>query len=65
MRGRETGLQMATRHVAEQEGRIERQLALVARLDGLGISTEAALDFLASMRSLLIEMNAHVARLSQ
>jgi hypothetical protein len=60
---RETELEMATRHVAEQEGRIVRQLAIIARREAHGFPTGDALNFLAEMRKILVEMNEHVSRL--
>jgi hypothetical protein len=65
MPDRETELEMATRHVAEQEGRIKRQLALIARREARGLSTDDTQNFLAEMRKVLAEMTAHVSRLSR
>ncbi|WP_141686834.1 hypothetical protein [Bradyrhizobium sp. LMTR 3] len=59
----ETEIEMARRHVAEQELRIERQRALIARLSAQGHSIEDAEEFLARMVELLDQMRAHVARL--
>ena len=55
---------MADRHVREQIGRIEKQEALVARLQAHGLSTMAALGILADMREFLSQMQAHSARLA-
>jgi hypothetical protein len=59
----ETELEMATRHVAEQEERIVRQETLIERLRKVGASLAAALELLDEMRDLLETMRGHVARL--
>jgi hypothetical protein len=64
MTAAETELEMAVRHVAEQERRIARQEALIERLRKLGVSSDDALGLLASMQDLLETMRDHVARLS-
>jgi len=61
----ETELEMASRHVAEQEGRIIRQEALIERLRKFRVPVAAALRLLNEMRELLVEMRGHVARLSK
>jgi hypothetical protein len=61
----ETELEMAVRHVAEQEERIARQEGLVERLQEIGAPLlDDARDLLAMMRGLLETMRAHVTRLS-
>jgi hypothetical protein len=60
----ETELEMAVRHVAEQEERIARQHLLIERLRKVGVPLEAARDLLGAMQDLLETMRAHVARLS-
>jgi hypothetical protein len=60
----ETHLEMATRHVAEQEGRIVRQDALIGRLRVAGRPIDEAVRLLALMRDLLKTMRADLARLS-
>jgi hypothetical protein len=64
MRAGETELEMEVRHVAEQEGSIARQEALIERLRKAGMPLDAALELLASMRDLLGVMRTHLARLS-
>jgi hypothetical protein len=59
----ETELEMATRHVAEQEQRIARQEVLIERLRNVGAPLDQALDLLVAMQDLLETMRAHVARL--
>ena len=63
MRTDETELEMATRHVAEQEARIARQRVLIDRLRKCGAPLDNALDLLQSMQELLESMRAHVAGL--
>ena len=46
MRGSETKLQMVMRHVREGEVTLFRQVALIARLKGLGLDTDIAEDVL-------------------
>jgi hypothetical protein len=60
----ETELEMAVRHVAEQEQRIARQEALIERLRKVGAPLDRSLELLASMQDFLETMRAHVARLS-
>jgi hypothetical protein len=60
----ETELEMAVRHVAEQEKRIARQEILIERLRKVGAPSDDALGLLAAMQGLLEEMRDHVARLS-
>jgi hypothetical protein len=59
----ETELEVAIRHVAEQEERIARQEAIVERLRQVGAPPDIALGLLASMKDILETMRAHVARL--
>lgn len=59
----ETELEMAVRHVAEQENRIARQEVLIERLRKVGAPSDDALGLLAAMQDLLETMRAHVARL--
>ena len=60
----ETELEMAGRHVAEQEERIARQEVLIEHLRNVGVPSDDALGLLGSMHNLLEVMRAHVARLS-
>jgi hypothetical protein len=60
----ETELEMALRHVAEQEKRIARQKVLIEHLRKVGVPPDDALGLLGSMQHLLETMRAHVARLS-
>jgi hypothetical protein len=56
---------MCIRHVAEQEGRISRQEALIERLrESRSVLLNDALRLLAEMHDLLKTMHEHVARLS-
>ncbi len=59
----ETELEMAVRHVAEQETRITRQKMLIERLRKAGAPTANAYDLLDTMLELLESMRAHVAGL--
>jgi hypothetical protein len=60
----ETEMEMAVRHVAEQEKRIARQEALIEHLRKVGVPPHDALALLATMQELLETMRVHVARLS-
>jgi hypothetical protein len=60
----ETELEMAVRHVAEQEQRIACQEALIARLREIVAPGDRSLKLLGEMKDLLETMRAHVARLS-
>jgi hypothetical protein len=61
----ETALEMAVRHVAEQEKRIARQEVLVERLRKAGAPLlDDALGLLASMQNFLETMRDDVATLS-
>jgi hypothetical protein len=60
----ETELEMAVRHVAEQEQRIARQEALIERLREVGAPVDRSLKLLVEMKDLLETMRTHVARLS-
>jgi acetyl esterase/lipase len=60
----ETELEMAVRHVAEQEKLIAQQEALIERLRKVGVPSGDARELLAVMQDLLETMRAHVARLS-
>jgi len=64
MRAGETELEMAVRHVAEQEQRIVRQEALIERLRKVGAPIDRSLELLGEMKDFLETMRAHVARLS-
>ena len=64
MRAGETELEMAVRHVAEQEQRIVRQEALIERLRKVGAPVDRSLKLLGEMKDFLETMRAHVARLS-
>jgi hypothetical protein len=59
----ETELEMALRHVAEQEKRVVRQEVLIARLRKAGLPSDDAFRLLGAMQRLLETMRAHVARL--
>jgi hypothetical protein len=59
----ETELEMAVRHVAEQEKRIARHEVLIEHLRKVGVPPHDALELLDSMQDLLETMRAHVARL--
>ena len=61
---RETELDMATRHVAEQEERIARQEVLIEHLQEVGVPTEDALGLLGIMLDFLETMRDHVKRIS-
>ena len=61
----ETELEMAVRHVAEQENRIARQEVLIERLRKVGAPLDDALALLASKQDFVKTMRAHVARLSK
>jgi hypothetical protein len=64
MRVGETELQMCVRHVVEQEARIARQEALIARLrESRSALLDDALRLLAAMHDFLETMQEHVARL--
>jgi hypothetical protein len=64
MRAGETELQMCIRHVAEQEARIARQIALIGRLrKSRSALLNDALRLLAEMHGFLDVMRDHVARL--
>lgn len=60
----ETELEMAIRHVAEQEKRIARQEILIEQLRKLGVPPGDALRLLGLMKDFLKTMRAHVARIS-
>jgi len=60
----ETELEMATRHVAEQEERIGRQEILIERFRNAEAPADDALKLLDTMRTLLETMHVHVARVS-
>ncbi|NML16969.1 hypothetical protein [Azohydromonas caseinilytica] len=54
-------LEMARRHVAEAEGVLTRQRALLTALAGLGRDTEAAYKTLAVFEEVLNAMRQHLA----
>jgi hypothetical protein len=58
-------LQMATRHVAEQEVRVHEQEKLIVRLRSEGRPSEQAEGMLVEMRNLLDDMRDHLERLRQ
>ena len=61
----ETELQMCIRHVAEQEARIGRQIALIGRLrKSRSALLNDALQLVDDMHGFLDLMRDHVARLS-
>jgi predicted transcriptional regulator len=61
----ETALQMAERHVAEQEVRVLEQENLIVRLRSEGRPSEQAEGILVEMRNLLDDMRDHLERLRQ
>jgi hypothetical protein len=61
----ETALQMAARHVAQQEARVREQEELIARLRREGHPTDQAEGVLVEMRNLLDDMRDHLYRLQQ
>ena len=61
----ETALQMAARHVAQQEARAREQEELIARLRRAGHPTDQAEGILVEMRNLLDDMRDHLERLRQ
>ena len=61
----ETALQMAARHVAEQEARVSEQEQLITRLLREGHSTDQAEGMLVEMCNLLDDMRDHLERLRQ
>jgi hypothetical protein len=65
MRAGETELQMCIRHVAEQDARIGRQIALIGRLrKSRSALLNDALQLLDDMHGFLDLMRDHIARLS-
>jgi hypothetical protein len=60
----ETELQMAARHVAEQEARIVRQELLMARLEASGLPLDGASSLLETMHCVLGSMRARLTRIS-
>ena len=61
----ETALQMAARHVAQQEARVREQEELIARLRREGHPTDQAEGMLVEMCNLLDDMRDHLDRLQQ
>jgi hypothetical protein len=61
---RETELDMATRHVAEQENRIARQEILIEHLREVRVPTGDALRLLGIMLDFLETMRDHVKKIS-
>jgi predicted transcriptional regulator len=61
----ETALQMAERHVAEQEIRVLEQENLIVRLRSEGRPSDQAEGILVEMRNLLDDMRDHLERLRQ
>jgi hypothetical protein len=64
MTARETELDMATRHVTEQEKRIVRQEILIEHLQEVRVPTGDALGLLGIMLDFLETMRDHVKRIS-
>jgi hypothetical protein len=60
-----TALQMAERHVAEQEIRVHEQERLIVRLRSEGRPSEQAEGMLVEMSNLLDDMRGHLERLQQ
>lgn len=60
----ETNLEMARRHVAEQETRITRQKALIQRLEDGRVPTNRAEELLASMIDFLAILRGDLNRFS-
>jgi hypothetical protein len=60
----ETGLDRATNRLAEQQERVVRQEARIARLDQMGLPQGKAIEFLGLMENLLEEMRKRAARIS-
>jgi hypothetical protein len=56
----ETALQMAARHVAEQELRVHEQERLIVRLRSEGRPSDHAEGMLVEMRNLLDDMRDHL-----
>ena len=61
----ETALQMAARHLAEQEARVSEQEQLIARLRREGQATDQAEGVLAEMCNMLDAIRDHLERLQQ
>ena len=61
----ETPLQMARRHVDEQESRIVRQEELIARLARHGHPTERSVKLLLAMKELLVVFQGDLERLER
>jgi hypothetical protein len=61
----ETALQMAARHVAEQEALVSEQVRLIAEMRREGHPTDQAEGLLVEMCNLLDDMRDHLVRLQQ
>ena len=61
----ETALQVAARHLAEQEARVSEQEQLIARLRREGQATDQAEGVLAEMYNMLDAIRDHLERLQQ
>jgi hypothetical protein len=61
----ETALQMAARHLAEQEARVSEQEQLITRLLREGHPTDQAEAMLAEMINMLDAIRDHLERLRQ
>jgi hypothetical protein len=61
----ETALQMAARHVAEQEALVSEQERLIAHMRREGHPTDQAEGLLVEMCNLLDDMRDHLERLQQ
>ena len=57
---RETTVEMAARHVAEQAARIRKQIQLTRKLARGGHSTKRAEDFLVEMERTFEDMQTHL-----
>jgi hypothetical protein len=61
----ETALQMAARHIAEQEALVSEQERLIAHMRREGHPTDQAEGLLVEMCNLLDDMRDHLERLQQ
>ena len=62
---KETKLEMAVRHLAEQEARIAKQRALIVRMSDHGLPIKDATNFLADMESIRREIRDELDRLTK
>ena len=56
--------EMAARHLAEQEARIAKQRALIARMSDHGLPTQQAISLLEDMESIRREIRDELDRLT-